>query len=336
MIYKQLTRFVNFLSEKEAKLVYKKYKPKIVSIVGSNYVAPASYAVFTALSKFYFVRQGGQNPHLSILGFENNQNNFWEWILILTEGLALIILPNHYPEWLIVESKFDGADYFVLVDEQSSLVTKDYGVVYGENSLPKGMTFKILDKNEEYPVYIESTIGEAQIRPILKAFDLCLTLGIQSSVLAKAFSDLHEPNDNYMKLVAGIRGSMIIDDTHDASTESLIDGIKTLGSLDKPKRRIAVLGDILILDRFSIEEHKKVGQEVSDKIDILVTVGIRARNITEEALNNGYPESRAFQFDEAEEAGDFIQNLIREGDVVYASGAMGMHVEKIVEAIKYE
>jgi len=335
MIKKQLNRVLYFLLEKEARLVLKKYKPKIVAVVGSGYKAPTSHALMIAMSKFCFVRQEGQNLHLAILGFMNKPENLWSWILILTEGLALIILPNHYPEWLIFESRFDEADYFVNIDEESKLTTKDYEVVYDEHNLPKGMTFKILDIGQENPVYLDGTIGEGQIRPILKAIDLCGVLGEPLSVLAKTFSDRYEPIDGYMKLIKGIKGSIIIDDSLDASIELIINGVKNLKSLDKSKRKIAIIGDILELEKGSIEAHKSIGQEINGGIDMLVIVGIRARHIAEEALNNGYPESKVYQFDEAGEAGDFIQNLIEAGDVIYVSGSNGMHMERVVEEIKF-
>ncbi len=334
MIIKQFNRAIYFLLEKEARLVLNKYKPKVISVVGSDFTTNTGHALFTALSKFYFVRPAGKNVSLNILGFQDGEKTLWEWVLVFIEGLALIILPNHYPEFIIVESKFEGADYIVHVDEMSKLKTKDYEIIYDEQKLPKGITFKIINNDQEFTVLLDDTIGRSQMEPVLKAFDLCTVLGQNLSILSKAFNDLHEPKKGYMKLTKGIKGSVIIDDSLDASIELIVEGVRDLKSVNISKRRIAVIGDILELEKNSIKAHKRIGQEIDEKIEMLVTVGIRARHIAEEALNNGYTESNVFQFDEAGEAGGFIQNLIKAGDVIYVSGSNDMHMEKVVEEIK--
>lgn len=47
------------------------------------------------------------------------------------------------------------------------------------------------------------------------------------------------------------------------------------------KRKIAILGDMLELGEYSKQLHEKVGEEINkNKIDVLITVGEEAKNIS--------------------------------------------------------
>ena len=330
MIKNQFNRLLNFLLEKESTIILKKYKPKVVSVIGPN-KDMTTRTLETAMSKFYFVR-AGQNLNLCVLGLEDHKKNFIEWLMVLIEGLALMFLPNHYPEWLIVSSELEKADYVVDTKDVGELKAKNYAVVFDESKLPTGITFHIENAGTDYPVYLRGTVGEHQIEPVMVAFKFCQLLNEHPSVVTKAF-DYFEPVHGQMELVKGIQNSLIINDLFEPTPDSVILGLKALKSLDESKRKIALVGDILVLGNNSVEEHRRIGQEISKKIDILVAVGIRSRNIAEEALNNGYAKSKVHQFDDVETASDFIQKHIKEGDVVYMSGSKGVEMEKIADDI---
>lgn len=72
----------------------------------------------------------------------------------------------------------------------------------------------------------------------------------------------------------------IINDCYNANYDSMKAALDFLGK-NENNRKIAVLGDMLELGEFSEELHKKVGVEVNkNKIDILITVGEAAKNIS--------------------------------------------------------
>ncbi len=97
----------------ESKLVLRKYQPKIVAITGSVGKTSTKDAVFSVFSNFFFTRKSEKSYNseigvpLTILGCPNGWNNPYIWIKNIFEGLALILLPNRYPKWLILEI---GAD----------------------------------------------------------------------------------------------------------------------------------------------------------------------------------------------------------------------------------
>lgn len=99
--------------EWEAKLVLKKYRPKIVGVTGSVGKTSSKDAIFTALSESFFVRKSEKSFNseigipLTILGQPNAWASVFGWLKNFLEGLALIVLRSHYPKWLVLEV---GAD----------------------------------------------------------------------------------------------------------------------------------------------------------------------------------------------------------------------------------
>ncbi|HEY4479277.1 MAG TPA: hypothetical protein VI981_02895, partial [Candidatus Paceibacterota bacterium] len=65
----------------------------------------------------------------------------------------------------------------------------------------------------------------------------------------------------------------------------------------------------------------------------LITVGFRARYIAEGALAAGMHESKILQFEDAEEAGEALELMLEQGDVVLVKGSQSMRMEKTVEAV---
>lgn len=97
----------------EAKLVLKKYKPKIVAITGSVGKTSTKDGVYSALAPFFHVRKSEKSFNsemgvpLSILGVPNGWTSPVLWLRNIISGFLLILIPHSYPEWLVLEV---GAD----------------------------------------------------------------------------------------------------------------------------------------------------------------------------------------------------------------------------------
>ena len=111
------------------------------------------------------------------------------------------------------------------------------------------------------------------------------------------------------------------------------EAIRTITELPA-KRKIAVFGDMLELGKYSIEAHESIGKLVAPLVDILVTVGPRAKFIAESAKNAGLAEYKILSFDTAVEAGKAVQDLMKQGDLVLVKASRAVGLEKIVEEIK--
>jgi UDP-N-acetylmuramoyl-tripeptide--D-alanyl-D-alanine ligase len=98
------------------------------------------------------------------------------------------------------------------------------------------------------------------------------------------------------------------------------------------RRRIAVLGEMLELGRWSEPLHRDVGRYAAAAgVDVLVGIRGAARQMVDEAVRSGLPAGAAFFFEDAATAGDFLRTLLVEGDAVLFKGSRGTHIEKALE-----
>jgi UDP-N-acetylmuramoyl-tripeptide--D-alanyl-D-alanine ligase len=153
-----------------------------------------------------------------------------------------------------------------------------------------------------------------------------------------------------LMVVPGLRDTTLIDDTYNASPESMLAALNLLEDLTghtgkkspKTQRSVAVLGDMYELGAFEKEGHRLVGGRAAQVLDLgpvgsvhgkLVTVGSRARWIAEEALSSGMPAADVHVVDNNADAIAVLQGLIQSGDVILVKGSRAAAMESIVDAL---
>ena len=150
---------------------------------------------------------------------------------------------------------------------------------------------------------------------------------------AEFISANYQPAKRRANLIFGIKNTYIIDDSYNASPLSMKAALEILGDL-KAARKIAVLGDMLELGRYSVEAHMETGKEAAKSADILITVGPRGKFIAEGAKNNGMSEHKILSFDTAEELIPEIKKNIREKDLILVKASRAVGLDKAVDEIK--
>ena len=133
-------------------------------------------------------------------------------------------------------------------------------------------------------------------------------------------------------------GVKVIDDTYNASPDSMKSGVSVLLQMDGVQRRIAVLADVLELGEVSQNCHYEVGTFIgktkngTNKVDVLVTLGEEAKYICQGARAE-QPEMQIEAFDTKEALIAFLQQNKKSGDAVLVKGSRGMHMEEVVKAL---
>lgn len=411
----------------EAKLVLKKYKPKIVAVTGSVGKTSTKDAIYSALASSFFVRKsqksfnGDIGVPLTILGLQNGWSNPFLWIENICKGLMVVLLPQPYPKWLVLEVGADRPkdiaqimewvkpdigvvtrigeapvhveffkDRAELVFEKSQLpravraeseggvlllniddadvagfgpLTKakvmtasqkgdadfraDAPEVVYEDAKPVGIRFAIHHGGKTYDVMRRGIAGSHHLYPALFAFAVAVTQGIApEKALAGLSAELNTPGR--MRLLPAVKGATVIDDTYNASPVAMVEALHTLGGLKCGTRvseavgegvvgkKIAILGDMMELGKLSGESHRKAGLLAGTVVDVLVTVGFRARMIAEGALDAGLADEKIMQFDHAQEAGKYVEGILGAGDIVLAKGSQSIRMERAVQEIMAE
>lgn len=157
-------------------------------------------------------------------------------------------------------------------------------------------------------------------------------LAVDLATLDNALSE-YSPESGRMRILDGVKGSVLLDDTYNAAPKAMKHALETLQTVDARGKKIAILGDMLELGKHTEKVHKEIGKEASQAAHKLITVGMRARFIAEGALNDGMDENNIFQFEDSRKAGKFAESLIEEGDVILIKGSQGMRMEKATEEL---
>src|ERR1035437_3913092 len=122
MIY--IKKIVKKLFQLEARLILRKYKPKIIAITGSVGKTTTRDFLYSVLSKKFFVRKSEKSittvlgVTLTVIGHPSAEIAFrverfsffpiiWQCLATLFFGLKLLVWKIEYPDWLILEIDAD-------------------------------------------------------------------------------------------------------------------------------------------------------------------------------------------------------------------------------------
>lgn len=224
---------------------------------------------------------------------------------------------------------------------------------------PTGILYKLNHAGNSIPVRLDRVLGVQHVYPTLAATAVGLAHGLSITTIIDTFRD-HIAPPGRMNIIAGLRGSTIIDDTYNASPDAVAEALAVLKSIRAEKvgevpvetklpsvRKIAVLGDMMELGKFSQEEHVKVGRLAAEALKgekpagakrarpsgILVTVGQRARLIHDTAISAGLNASHVVWYENSTIAAGAVAELVKKGDIVLVKGSQSPRMERIVKAI---
>ncbi|MDQ5962498.1 MAG: UDP-N-acetylmuramoyl-tripeptide--D-alanyl-D-alanine ligase, partial [Patescibacteria group bacterium] len=198
----------------------------------------------------------------------------------------------------------------------------------------QGTEAEVVVLGKKYHLVLPEVVGKSPVYAALPALAVARELAIPIEIACASLRDADKPKGR-MRLLSGMQGSVLIDDTYNASPKATEHGLETLASLDM-QRKIAVLGDMLELGHHTKEEHYKMGKIAAKSCHKLFTVGIRARGIAEGALDAKMLDENIMQCDSSIEAGKELVKILRPGDVVYLKGSQGVRMERAAKMILAE
>ena len=162
------------------------------------------------------------------------------------------------------------------------------------------------------------------------AYNAALAIAAASSLgisLEKAAVGLSKMKASDKRLsIKGKNGIKIIDDTYNASVDSMKAAIDLL-QVTTGIRKIAILGDMLEMGEKSLFYHKEIGEYLKGKnIDLLITVGRDSKHIATD-------EFSSLHFDNKDQLIKAIDGIIGIGDVILLKGSRGIKLDLVVKHI---
>jgi alanine racemase len=174
-------------------------------------------------------------------------------------------------------------------------------------------------------------LGQHNIYAALAAVAVGLVFEVPLQEALEALAEVH-PLLGRLNPLAGMGGSLILDDTFSASLASTLAALDTL-DLFASRRRIAVLGDLLDLGTFEAAAYRQVGQRVGQVADFLVAQGDSASRMAEAAQASGMPTDKVLVTHTADDTVRGLSGQIQPGDTVLVKGATESRMERVVAGL---
>ena len=199
-----------------------------------------------------------------------------------------------------------------------------------------GLNFKLSWQGSVVPVFLPGVLGQHQIYSVLVGVLVGLNLGMNIVEATTAIKDFKSPKGR-MNLIKGIKHTLLIDDSYNASPPAVVAAVKVLSQVQVDGKKWAIIGNMAELGQYTTRGHNVVGEEVyKQDVDYLVTIGESAKIIANKAIELGMEENSVYSFSMSEEAGEFIQQKMKKGDILLIKGSQSIRAEKIVKEIMAE
>lgn len=210
------------------------------------------------------------------------------------------------------------------INNESDFMATDIEI--NENS----SDFNIVYKDNKYKVYCPVP-GKVFIYNSLVAFAVGILLNIEPDKIIEGIKNFHLTK-NRMEFM-NLPNITLINDAYNASVDSMKSSLEVLGKYNT--RKVAVLGDMLELGKYSKELHESVGESAKDNnIDILITIGMEAHYIASSAINKGMDKNCVYEFNNLNDAYNKLINIVKENDVILFKASNGMNLKDLVDKVK--
>ena len=194
-----------------------------------------------------------------------------------------------------------------------------------------GIRFRIHYMGESFNLQAPM-IGRHSIHTILRAISVALIEGL---TWGEIIIGLHHASSQLRLVAVQTRqGALLLDDTYNASPESMLAALNLLNEL--PGRKIAVLGGMNELGPYELAGHQKVGMRAAEVADRLITYQENGRMISEAAIDAGLPNHLVENLGDEMAVVAALDSILRAGDVVLVKGAHSLRMDNIVQALEVD
>lgn len=195
----------------------------------------------------------------------------------------------------------------------------------------QGIRFRLHYKNEQYHIRVP-LIGRHSVHTALRAAAVGLVEGMAWPEIIIGLQQGH--SQLRLATVTTRTGALVLDDTYNASPDSVMAALNLLDEL--PGNKLAVLGEMLELGPYERQGHELIGRRAAQVVRRLITVGEKAKIIAESALEGGLDAQAITWLPNVADAIDLLQDSLHSDDVVLVKGSHGLHMEQIVNALEVE
>ena len=193
----------------------------------------------------------------------------------------------------------------------------------------EGIRFRLHYQNETMHIRVPM-IGLHSVHTALRAAAVGLADGLNWQEILDGLRQGH--SQLRLAAVRTENGALLLDDTYNASPESMLAALNLLAELGGHK--VAVLGDMLELGQYEKQGHEMVGVRAAEVVDTLITVGERGHIIAAAARRAGLDSNKITEFENHDEATAHLRRNLTKEDVVLIKGSHIIRMDRIVAALE--
>ena len=195
-----------------------------------------------------------------------------------------------------------------------------------------GIRFRLHSGSETFQIRVP-LIGRHSVHTALRAIAVGRALKMRWEEIFRGLDN--SQSQLRMSVMMSREGAMIIDDTYNASPDSVIAALDLLDEIHNEKatnaKKIAILGDMRELGQYEIQGHRAVGQRAAQSCDELIAVGRSAREIVFAAVNAGMKPEKIKWFATVAETIEYVElRKFAEGETVLVKGSRSLQMEQII------
>lgn len=195
----------------------------------------------------------------------------------------------------------------------------------------EGIRFRLHTADESFHVRLPM-LGRHSVHTALRGAAVGLMDGLSWAEILLGLQDVR--GQLRLMIVPGMRETTLIDDTYNASPQSMLAALNLLEDIANSSHRlIAVLGDMYELGSYAEAGHRLVGGRAAQVVNKLITVGTLARWIADEARRCGMPAADVYPVETKADAIGVLQGLLRPGDMILVKGSRAIALETLVDAL---
>ncbi len=240
------------------------------------------------------------------------------------DGTAILNHDDPWVRWMANRTK--ARIFYYGLDPQADLWADEV-----ESEGLEGIRFR-LHYQDEILHTRAPMIGQHSVHTALRATAVGLVEGL---TWQEIFDGLQRGHTQLrMVAVRTASGAMLLDDTYNASPESMMAALNLLDEMDG--RKIAVLGDMLELGQYEKQGHEMVGVRAARVADMLVTLGTRAHAIADAARKAGMKKESIVEFEDIEKLTGWLRSNLSSQDFVLLKGSHGLRMDRITSALEVE
>lgn len=204
-------------------------------------------------------------------------------------------------------------------------------------TIKEGSTIMFVYNKKSYTIHFPHIIAFPETAStIASVIAASLSLGVPIQTSIERLQKISRFPPGRFSLLKGIKQSIIIDSSYNASPDSVKAALLFLKTAVKKKgRRIAILGDMRELGPLAKKKHEEIAECIIDTVDHVVCVGpLMKEFVVPTLLRRGFQKQHIDVFETAEGVGIFMRSYIQPDDVVLVKGSQNtIYLEQVVEEL---